>query len=110
MESYRAALADLSFNSKPLINMLTMLAEESEQMAAEIVQVIDDQIEKVFITVSSPCVLFCHNLLFLGGWGVERGGRFSTVFIVRSMFLGDKLVITSGRNIGRKIGHSIFLC
>ena len=91
MESYRAALADLSFNSKPLINMLTMLAEESEQMAAEIVQVIDDQIEKVFITVSSPCVLFCHNSssfflpFFWGGGGggrgggVERAGRFSTV-------------------------------
>ena len=49
VESYKAALADLTFNSKPLINMLTMLAEENEQLAGDIVQVIDDRIDKVFI-------------------------------------------------------------
>ena len=94
MESYRAALADLSFNSKPLINMLTMLAEESEQMAAEIVQVIDDQIEKVFITVSSPCVLFCHNSsssFFLGGGGgggCRKGRAFFNGSLFALCFLG----------------------
>lgn len=79
VESYRAALADLTFNSKPLINMLTMLAEESEQMAPQIVQVIDDQIEKVFITISSPCVylLFIIVLYLTGSEGHSFGGWIS---------------------------------
>ena len=57
VDSYRTELAGLNFNSKPLINMLTMLAEEREQMAPEIVQVIDEQIEKVFIIILYSCVL-----------------------------------------------------
>lgn len=59
-ESYRAALADLTFNSKPMINMLTMLAEENEQTATQIVQVIEEEIEKVFIFI---CVCFSHNYI-----------------------------------------------
>jgi pre-mRNA cleavage complex 2 protein Pcf11 len=49
VESYRTALANLTFNSRPLINMLRMLAEDNELIAVKIVQVIDEQIEKVLI-------------------------------------------------------------
>jgi len=47
VNEYTAALRDLRQNSKPLINMLTMLAEDHEQHAPEIVSVIEDHITKV---------------------------------------------------------------
>ena len=50
MNEYRTSLQDLNFNSKPLINMLTMLAEENEQHAPRIVKVIEDEILKVFVS------------------------------------------------------------
>ena len=46
-KDYKASLDDLTFNSKPLINMLTMLAAESEESSNEIVQVIEAHIQKV---------------------------------------------------------------
>ncbi|XP_065313874.1 pre-mRNA cleavage complex 2 protein Pcf11-like isoform X2 [Gordionus sp. m RMFG-2023] len=45
-EEYKAALGDLTINSKPLINMLTMLAEENTQIAPQILKVIEDQLHK----------------------------------------------------------------
>ena len=47
MNEYRSSLSDLTMNSKPLINMLTMLAEDNEQFAAKIVQVIENHIHQV---------------------------------------------------------------
>jgi pre-mRNA cleavage complex 2 protein Pcf11 len=44
---YKASLMDLNFNSKPLINMLTMVAEDHEQHAPAIVKVIEDHLNKV---------------------------------------------------------------
>jgi len=56
VEEYRSSLCDLTFNSKPLINMLTMLAEDNEQHADQIVQVIEEHLQKVssFDFVSFP--------------------------------------------------------
>ena len=49
VEEYRSSLSDLTFNSKPLISMLTMLAEDNAQYATEIVQVIEAHIQKVYL-------------------------------------------------------------
>ena len=61
-KDYASSLEDLTFNSKPLINMLTMLAEENSQHAAEIVKLIEKRIYEVklhFIIVwIDPCVQF----------------------------------------------------
>lgn len=46
-EEYRSSLSELNFNSKPHINMLTMLAEENAAHAAVIVQTIVDHINSV---------------------------------------------------------------
>ena len=46
-DSFKSSLADLTFNSKPLINMLTMLAEENDQYAEQIVRVIEEHIRQV---------------------------------------------------------------
>jgi len=47
-EEYSSALADLNINSRPLISMLTMLAEENSAYAPIIVQCIERQLHKVF--------------------------------------------------------------
>lgn len=52
VEEYESSLAELTFNSKPQINMLTMLAEDHEQHASHIVKAIEDRIEKVLSSLN----------------------------------------------------------
>ncbi|XP_045478783.1 uncharacterized protein LOC123683864 isoform X2 [Harmonia axyridis] len=54
VKAYVSSLADLTFNSKPLINMLTMLADENVGHAAEIVDVVEDHLAKVKTDVKLP--------------------------------------------------------
>lgn len=49
LASYCEALKDLNQNSKPHINMLTMLAEENFHHGREVAQAIKDHIFQVFI-------------------------------------------------------------
>lgn len=49
VEEYRSSLADLTINSKPLISMLTMLAEDHSQYAQHIVQLIEQHLQKVLL-------------------------------------------------------------
>lgn len=51
VKEYESSLKDLTFNSKPLINMLTMLAEESIAHAPEIVKLIEAKLMKVIIVL-----------------------------------------------------------
>ncbi|XP_039248290.2 uncharacterized protein LOC120326123 [Styela clava] len=44
LEEYRSSLTDLTFNSKPLINMLTVLAEENYSHAPDLVRIIENQV------------------------------------------------------------------
>lgn len=46
-EEYLSSLTDLNCNSKPLINMLTMLAEENINYAHVIVRVVEYHISQV---------------------------------------------------------------
>lgn len=46
-EDFRSSLCDLTVNSKPLISMLTMLADESQAHADQIVEVIEKHITQV---------------------------------------------------------------
>lgn len=48
---YQSSLEDLTFNSKPHINMLTILAEENLHFAKDIVAIIEAQIAKVFMKI-----------------------------------------------------------
>ena len=48
---YQSSLEDLTFNSKPHINMLTILAEENLHFAKDIVAIIEAQINKVFMNI-----------------------------------------------------------
>lgn len=46
-EEYRSSLSELAYNSKPHINMLTMIAEENLKEAPAIMQTIVDHINSV---------------------------------------------------------------
>lgn len=46
-DDYVSSLADLTVNSKPHINMLTMLAEDNMEHAAAIVKAVEKHLEKV---------------------------------------------------------------
>ena len=46
-EEYQKTLQDLTFNSKPLIDVLTEVAAENKECAACIVECIEDQLENV---------------------------------------------------------------
>lgn len=46
---YLSSLADLNVNSKPLINMLTILAEENLDYAPIIVNAVEKHLAKVFM-------------------------------------------------------------
>lgn len=48
-EAYLSSLIDLNVNSKPLINMLTMLAEENIEHGQTIVDAVEQRIAKVLI-------------------------------------------------------------
>lgn len=50
---YESSLLELKANSKPHINMLTMLADENQRFASKIAQIIESRIEKVSILFSS---------------------------------------------------------
>ncbi|XP_041358025.1 uncharacterized protein LOC121374946 [Gigantopelta aegis] len=62
-ESYRSSLSDLKFNSKPLINMLTMLAEEEEQNAPQIVQAIEQHIKQVKTAYKLPVLYLIDSII-----------------------------------------------
>ncbi|XP_018319947.1 uncharacterized protein LOC108733341 [Agrilus planipennis] len=78
-EEYASSLRDLTFNSKPLISVLTILAEENIQHAKDIVGVIENHLTRVRTEVKLPvlylidCIiknvgreytsLFCQNIV-----------------------------------------------
>lgn len=48
-DEYISSLTDLTINSKPLINMLTILAEENIEHAPAIVKAVETHLQKVII-------------------------------------------------------------
>ena len=47
LKDYESSLEDLTFNSKPIINMLTMLANKHRALASEIVDLVETRFFKV---------------------------------------------------------------
>ncbi|XP_067140443.1 pre-mRNA cleavage complex 2 protein Pcf11 [Centruroides vittatus] len=62
-EEYRSSLADLTCNSKPLISMLTMLAEDNLENAREIVKVIESHLQKVGPEIKLPVMYLIDSIV-----------------------------------------------
>jgi len=64
-QDFKTALNDLKMNSKPLINFLTILAEEKMHNAPQIVRAIEERIVEVrikfhflFLIINFSCIFF----------------------------------------------------
>ncbi|KAK9497364.1 hypothetical protein O3M35_004697 [Rhynocoris fuscipes] len=62
-DEYTSSLADLTINSKPLINMLTMLAEDYLHHAYIIVKVVENHILKVRSEVKLPVLYLIDSIV-----------------------------------------------
>ncbi|OWF46603.1 uncharacterized protein LOC110455499 isoform X2 [Mizuhopecten yessoensis] len=63
INDYQSSLVDLTCNSKPLINMLTMLAEENEQYATHIVEVIETHINQASEKKKLPSLYLIDSIV-----------------------------------------------
>uniref|UniRef100_A0A1A8SA63 Pre-mRNA cleavage complex 2 protein Pcf11 n=2 Tax=Nothobranchius rachovii TaxID=451742 RepID=A0A1A8SA63_9TELE len=71
---YQSSLEDLTFNSKPHINMLTILAEENVQFAKDIVAIIEAQISKAPTIEKLPVLYLVDSIV------KNVGGEYLAVF------------------------------
>ncbi|XP_013195620.2 uncharacterized protein LOC106138874 isoform X2 [Amyelois transitella] len=62
-EEYASSLADLTVNSKPLINMLTILAEENIEHAGVIVETVEKHLEKVQPEIKLPVLYLVDSII-----------------------------------------------
>ncbi|GIY19389.1 pre-mRNA cleavage complex 2 protein Pcf11 [Caerostris extrusa] len=73
-EEYRSSLHDLNFNSKPHINMLTMLAEDNQKFAPLIVDTIVKHIHSVQPDLKLPSLYLVDSIM------KNIGGQYITLF------------------------------
>ncbi|GBP76225.1 Pre-mRNA cleavage complex 2 protein Pcf11 [Eumeta japonica] len=72
-EDYASSLADLTVNSKPLINMLTILAEENIDHAGVIVETVEKHLEKVHSDIKLPVLYLVDSIVKnVGGEYVQK--------------------------------------
>nr|XP_019968410.1 PREDICTED: pre-mRNA cleavage complex 2 protein Pcf11-like [Paralichthys olivaceus] len=71
---YQSSLEDLTFNSKPHINMLTILAEENLTFAKDIVAIIEAQISKAPAAEKLPVLYLVDSIV------KNVGGEYLAVF------------------------------
>ncbi|XP_020708436.2 uncharacterized protein LOC105686821 isoform X2 [Athalia rosae] len=62
-DEYISSLSDLTINSKPLINMLTMLAEDNVEHATAIVQAVETHLQKVRSDIKLPVLYLIDSIV-----------------------------------------------
>ncbi|XP_061504313.1 uncharacterized protein LOC1281907 [Anopheles gambiae] len=83
-KEYLSSLADLNVNSKPLINMLTILAEENLEYAQIIVHAVEKHLAKVAPDVKLPILYLVDSIV------KNVGKQYQTLFsqVIVNMFCG----------------------
>ncbi|XP_053671318.1 uncharacterized protein LOC128721574 [Anopheles nili] len=83
-KEYLSSLADLNVNSKPLINMLTILAEENLEYAQIIVNAVEKHLAKVTPDVKLPILYLVDSIV------KNVGKQYQTLFsqVIVNMFCG----------------------
>uniref|UniRef100_A0A1L8DCG8 Pre-mRNA cleavage complex 2 protein Pcf11 n=1 Tax=Nyssomyia neivai TaxID=330878 RepID=A0A1L8DCG8_9DIPT len=83
-EEYLSSLADLNVNSKPLINMLTIIAEENMEHAEVIVKAVEQHLAKVNPDVKLPVLYLIDSIV------KNVGGQYKALFgqYIVNMFCG----------------------
>ncbi|XP_049279637.1 uncharacterized protein LOC125762019 isoform X1 [Anopheles funestus] len=83
-KEYLSSLADLNVNSKPLINMLTILAEENLEYAQIIVNAVEKHLTKVAPDVKLPILYLVDSIV------KNVGKQYQTLFsqVIVNMFCG----------------------
>ncbi|XP_055694535.1 uncharacterized protein LOC129796532 isoform X2 [Lutzomyia longipalpis] len=83
-EEYMSSLADLNVNSKPLINMLTIIAEENIEHAEVIVKAVEQHLTKVSADVKLPVLYLIDSIV------KNVGGEYKALFsqYIVNMFCG----------------------
>ncbi|KAI3652443.1 hypothetical protein MP228_002768 [Amoeboaphelidium protococcarum] len=62
-EDYALSLQDLNYNSKPIITSLTLIAEENEWAAEQIVQVIEQRLQSVPLNQKLPVMYLMDSII-----------------------------------------------
>ena len=100
LKDYESSLEDLTFNSKPIINMLTMLANKHRGLASEIVDLVETRFFKV-ATLSD--ILWNTQSLLLGC-------RLMCMYIYVHLFLFLYVYTCIYLNIGICIHACMYVC
>ncbi|KAF7987800.1 hypothetical protein HCN44_003663 [Aphidius gifuensis] len=85
-EEYISSLSDLTLNSKPLINMLTMLADDNVEHASAIVEAVENHLEKVRPEIKLPVLYLIDSIVknvsgaYLNLFAIKIVKTFSGVF------------------------------
>ncbi|XP_076802533.1 uncharacterized protein LOC143446670 isoform X2 [Clavelina lepadiformis] len=74
LSEYKASLAELTFNSKPHINMLTVLAEENANFASDIVRIIQTQVFQAAPKKKMPVLYLIDSIV------KNFGGQYKKLF------------------------------
>ncbi|CAH0719314.1 unnamed protein product, partial [Brenthis ino] len=78
-EEYASSLSDLTVNSKPLINMLTILAEENIEHAGVIVETVEKHLEKVPPDIKLPVLYLVDSIIKNVGGAYTQ--KFSAIIV-----------------------------
>ena len=100
--SYSAELEELTFNSKPIINSLTMIAEELLPWSGVIVEVIESKIQSAPADQRLPIIYLMDSIVKnIGGAYKERFARSAPELLGGTYDVATPKVMTSLKNLAK---------
>ncbi|OXU22537.1 hypothetical protein TSAR_006322, partial [Trichomalopsis sarcophagae] len=84
VEEYVSSLQDLKTNSKPQINLLTILAEDYIEYASAIVEAVEAHLQKKNVTHLNKfyfTTMLVARITKIGEYGIKKSSLISTLFM-----------------------------